>query len=84
MLPNPVSTAGEAITLGEMAEKEGWDTATAVTSRTHTRRVRTMFEQCTDLDVVVVPTDHVNATEIPYLLSREILGYLKFWLTNPC
>lgn len=42
-----------------------------------------MFEQCTDLDVVV-PTDHVNATEIPYLLSREILGYLKFWLTNPC
>lgn len=80
----PVTTAGEAMAMGKLAEEEGWATLTAVTNRPHTRRVRTMFQQCTDLDVTVVPVDYVNMTRMPYHVSREIGGYIKFWITNPC
>lgn len=80
----PVTTVGEVMTMGELAQDEGWATITVVTNRPHTRRVRTMFEQCTNLDTVVVSVENVNMTRIPYLVTREIAGYIKFWLTSPC
>lgn len=70
--------------MGRIAEEEGWATLTAVTNRPHTHRVRAVFKQCTNLDVVVVSTDYVNMTRMPYHVGREIGGYIKFWLTNPC
>lgn len=82
--PDPVTTAGEAMTMEELANKEEWSSLTVVTNRPHTRRVRTMFEECTDLDVVVVSSDWVRTSRIPYHVAREIGGYVKFWLTNPC
>lgn len=84
MRPEPVDTVGEAVTLAELAETEGWSAVTAVTNRPHTHRVRTVFKRCTDLDVVVVSTENVNVTRLPYHVAREIGGYLKFWLTMPC
>ena len=80
----PVNTAGEAVTVGELAAEEGWETLTVVTNRPHNRRVRTMFEECTDLDVTVVSSEWVNKARVPYHVAREIGGYLKFWLTDPC
>lgn len=84
MRPTPITTVGEAMTMGRIAEEEGWATLTAVTNRPHTHRVRAVFKQCTNLDVVVVSTDYVNMTRMPYHVGREIGGYIKFWLTNPC
>ena len=57
---------------------------TAVTNRPHTRRVRTIFDQCTELDVAVVPIDDVVVWRAPIHVAREVAGYAKFWFTNPC
>lgn len=82
--PHPVTTTGEALTMGELAEEEGWTVATVVTSRTHARRVHTMFEQCTDLDVTVVYQDYLHRKTLRAMVQHEIGGYIKFWATNPC
>ncbi|NLA55737.1 MAG: DUF218 domain-containing protein [Corynebacterium humireducens] len=82
--PEPVTTTGEALTMGKLAEAQGWATATVVTSRTHARRVRTMFEQCTNLDISVVYMDYIQRKTITDRVLHEIGGYIKFWITNPC
>jgi uncharacterized SAM-binding protein YcdF (DUF218 family) len=82
--PEPVNTAGEAMTVGELAAEEGWSELTVVTNRPHNRRVRTMFEHCTDLEVTVVSSQWVNKVRVPYHVAREVAGYMKFWITDPC
>ncbi|MGD7002273.1 YdcF family protein [Corynebacterium halotolerans] len=84
MKPSPVSTVGEAQTFADLAAEEGWTSAVVVTNRPHTRRVRSVFERCTDLDIQVVNHNWVSKSRIPYHVAREIGGYLKFWATSPC
>ena len=84
MDPVPSSTAGEALTVADLAESEGWSSLVAVTSRTHARRVQTMLNRCTDLDAVVVTVGNRYPDLVPTQIAREIGGYLKFWATNPC
>lgn len=81
---DPVTTTGEAMTIGELAKKEGWTSVTAVTDRPHTRRVRTNLEQCTDLNVEVVPIDEIDVLRAPSRVAREVGGYIKYLVTNPC
>lgn len=82
--PEPVTTTGEALTIGRLAEKESWSSATVVTSRLHARRVHTMLRQCTDLDVTVVYVDYIDQDIVVHQVLHEIGGYIKFWATNPC
>lgn len=82
--PDPVTTTGEALTIGKMAVHERWKTATAVTSRTHARRVNTMFKHCSDLEVTVIYVDRFQRDRVTHQILHEIAGYIKFWLTNPC
>lgn len=82
--PNPVTTTGEALATAKLAETQGWSTLTVVTSRTHARRVHTIFARCSNLDVSVVPVDYLWNGKLRDRLLHEIGGYLKFWLTNPC
>lgn len=82
--PEPVTTTGEALTMGELAAAQGWTTATVVTNRTHARRVSTMFEQCTNLDATVIYRNYIQKEIVKDQVLHEIGGYLKFWLTNPC
>lgn len=84
MDPSPVSTTGEAMTFDELAAQENWESAVVVTNRPHTRRVRTTFAQCTDVAVQVVNHNWMSKTRIPAHVAREIGGYLKFWVTDPC
>lgn len=84
LTPDPVTTTGEALTMGKMAETQGWTTATVVTGRMHARRVHTMFEQCANIDVVVKYPDYIRWNRVPYQIGHEVGGYIKFWLTNPC
>lgn len=84
MKPRPVTTTGEALSIDKLAKEEGWVSVTAVTNRPHNHRVRTNLEHCTDLDYSVVSIDEVNFSQVPVQIAREIGGYLKFWMTNPC
>jgi|SRR5699024_8863484 len=84
MKPDPVTTTGEALAIDKLAKQEGWTSITAVTNRPHNRRVRTNLERCTDLDYTVVSIEDINVTRAPIHIAREIAGYAKFWVTNPC
>lgn len=70
--------------MGELAKKEEWTSVTVVTSRTHARRVNTMFTQCTDLDTTVVFMDYIWLQSVFDEVLHEIGGHIKFWLTDPC
>lgn len=70
--------------IGRLAEAKGWTSVTAVTNRPHTRRVRTNLEQCTDLEVQVVSIEEIDTTRAPGYVVREVAGYIKFWLNDPC
>lgn len=84
MKPDPVTTTGEALAIDKLAKQEGWTSVTAVTNRPHNHRVRTNLERCTDLNYKVISIDDIIVTQAPIHIAREILGYLKFWVTNPC
>ena len=79
-----VTTTGEALAIDQLAKEEGWSSVTAVTNRPHNHRVRTNLDRCTDLDYTVVSIDDFNVTSAPARIAREIGGYIKFWLANPC
>ena len=81
---DPVTTTGEALAIGRLAEAKGWTSVTAVTNRPHTRRVRTNLEQCTDLEVQVVSIEEIDTTRARVYVVREVAGYIKFWLNDPC
>jgi len=42
------------------------------------------FDQCTELDMAIVPIDDVVVWRAPIHVAREVAGYAKFWFTNPC
>lgn len=82
--PDPVTTTGEALTMDTLAVQEGWETATVVTSRTHARRVHTMFKYCSDLKVNLIYVERLQKDRVKQQVLHEIGGYIKFWLTRPC
>lgn len=84
MTPFPDNTAGEAMTLTVLARDQGWTSATVVTNRPHTRRVRSVYERCTQIEVAVVPVQEIDSDHVIRQISREIGGFLKFWFTRPC
>lgn len=84
MKPVPGTTMGEAKTVGSLAQNENWQSLTVVTNRPHARRVRMTFEQCTTLDISVVSIDNVDVVRAPVHIAREIAGFIKFWITDPC
>ena len=84
MNPVPGTTMGEAKTVGSLAQNENWQSLTVVTNRPHTRRVRMTFERCTTLDISVVPIENVDVVRAPVHIAREIAGFIKFWVTDPC
>lgn len=82
--PEPTTTTGEAQTFDRLAENEGWDTAVVVTNRPHTRRVRVNLDECTEVETTVMSIDGVDWSRAPYHVAREIGGFLKYWITDPC
>lgn len=84
MNPVPSTTTGEAQTFERLAQEQGWETAVAVTNRPHHHRVRLNFAQCTSVDTAVVSTEGLTERSLPYLVARELGGYVKHFLTNPC
>ena len=73
--PVPANTAGEARNVAALAETQGWDHVTVVTSDFHTSRSRFLFRQCLDDRVTVVggSRDDRPRIHVPLLL-REAVG----------
>ena len=84
MKPEPETTTGEALTLDKLAKREGWTSVTAVTNRPHNHRVRTNLKRCTELEFAVVSVDYLDVTRAPIHIAREVAGFVKFWVNNPC
>lgn len=84
MNPDPVTTIGEALTFGQLAAEQGWSSVAVVTNRPHTRRVRMMFRECTDLDSEVVHIKGVDWAAFPTQMIHEIGGHLKYRLFDSC
>ena len=84
MKSDPVTTTGEALAIDRLAKQEGWTSVIAVTDRPHNHRVRTNLNRCTDLESTVVSIDDFNFTQVPVRIAREVGGYIKFIVTNPC
>ncbi|MGP6174928.1 YdcF family protein [Corynebacterium sp. A21] len=82
--PEPVTTTGEALTMGELAAEEEWSSATVLTSRIHARRVQAMFRECTNLEVTVVFMDYIWIQSVLDEVLHEVGGHIKLWLTDPC
>jgi uncharacterized SAM-binding protein YcdF (DUF218 family) len=73
MVPDPVSTYGEATTVRDLVAVNGWTRVTVVTSDFHVTRTRLLFDRCLDVPVRVVaaPTDP-NPAERVYRIVREM------------
>jgi uncharacterized SAM-binding protein YcdF (DUF218 family) len=73
--PSPLSTLGEARTVGDLARTEAWPHVTVVTSDFHTLRTRLLFRRCVDVPVAVVaaPAD-APANERLYRVVRESIA----------
>lgn len=82
--PLPATTTGEAQTFEVLAQRENWGTAVVVTNRPHHRRVRLNFDRCTSVETTVVSIDYINWRIMPYQTAREVGGFLKFWMVDPC
>lgn len=84
MKSDPATTTGEALAIEKLAKQQGWNSVTAVTDRPHNHCVRTNLNRCSDLESTVVSIDEFNVVRAPARIAREIGGYIKFWVTNPC
>lgn len=75
--PEPATTAGEALTMHELAAERGWDRVAVATSDFHTNRSRALFRQCFGdrVDVVGADTPTTVRGEI-YRSTRELVGHV--------
>lgn len=75
--PRPQTTAGEARAIARLAELEGWEHVTLVTSPSHVIRARVLVEQCIATPVAMVTHDVDLEDRLrPTSLARETLGLL--------
>jgi uncharacterized SAM-binding protein YcdF (DUF218 family) len=55
--PDPATTYGEAVLIGDLAEQQAWPAVTVVTSEFHVTRTRLVFSYCVDVPARVVASD---------------------------
>ncbi len=55
--PDPLDTRGEAQTISNLANEQGWDRLVVVTSDYHVHRAEIHFDRCTDATVTMAPAD---------------------------
>jgi uncharacterized SAM-binding protein YcdF (DUF218 family) len=80
MYPEPETTRGEAMTVGDLAEAEGWNHVTVATSRFHTTRARTLFRQCLGDHVTVVGARPPGGSDVRFIRRlREAAGTIAAW-----
>jgi uncharacterized SAM-binding protein YcdF (DUF218 family) len=85
MVPDPVSTYGEATTVRDLVAANGWTHVTVVTSDFHVTRTRLLFDRCLDepVRVVAAPTDP-NVIERTYRIVREMTATVVARVRGSC
>ncbi len=84
-IPEPHTTRGEAIRIGELADERGWDRVTVVTSDFHVTRSRLLISGCVDIDVAVVGAPTQRTLERWVLRAgREIAAAAVALVDPPC
>ena len=85
IVPDPVTTKGEARQLRRLASEYGWDTVIVVTFRPHISRARFILEQCFDGDLVMVesPAD-ISKSRWVYEYLYQTAGYVRTVLQPGC
>lgn len=83
---NPITTAGEAQTIGRLAEESGWSRLIAVTSEYHVHRATYLLGQCHDgtIQAVAAPRG-LGPAEWVEKVTHEWAGFLgAVILPPPC
>lgn len=82
--PVPVTTAGEAATMRELADEHAWERIAVATSSFHVNRSRMLFRQCFGdrVDVVGAHSPSSGPTAI-YRTVRELAGQLAAVTLRP-
>lgn len=84
VMPEPETTAGEARLLARLADEDGWERLTVVTTDTHTARARMHLDACVDIPVEVVPVPTPWRPAKLQIAAREAAGTLWQWATKRC
>jgi uncharacterized SAM-binding protein YcdF (DUF218 family) len=77
LYPQPATTLGEARSVAQLADEQGWDHVTVATARFHSTRARVLFRQCLGDRVSVVgapPRPGQRRGPVEYL--NEFVGTL--------
>lgn len=78
-MPVPATTAGEALKIAEIAERDSWTSVAVVTATPHVARARTIFESCSGIAVdVVAPPAVLEPAGWLYEFAYQTGGYAKF------
>jgi len=82
--PDPVTTAGEARAVAELARERGWDRVTVATSRFHTTRSRTLLRQCLGDRVSVVGTARPDGRSLGVHVNETLGTMAAFTIRRAC
>lgn len=79
--PVPETTAGEAANLRGLADRQGWEHLTVITSEFHAARARVLFRQCFDREAVSVISVPSQQPPHRWIISRvrERLAIVAAW-----
>lgn len=83
--PEPFTTKGEALALGDFAARNGISGQVVVLTRTaHVARTRFIFDKCYDGEVAVIGVnDHITRLEWAQEYVYQTAAFVKAWIT-PC
>jgi hypothetical protein len=85
IVPDPVTTKGEARQLRRLASEYGWRTVIVVTFRPHISRARFILEQCFDGNLVMVASPaHISESRWAYEYLYQTAGYARTVLQPDC
>ncbi|UNK47362.1 YdcF family protein [Arthrobacter sulfonylureivorans] len=83
--PDVDTTRGEARSIARLAEDNGWDSVTVVTSRYHVTRASAYIGQCSDEDInLVASKPNAGAIESLRRFVEESVALASAWIRPVC
>lgn len=84
VMPEPETTAGEAVMLARLAREEEWERLTVVTTDGHATRARMHLGACMDVPTEVVAVPTTWSLRRVRGAVREAVGTTWQWATRRC
>lgn len=84
-VPDPPTTAGEALALRTLAREHGWNSVIVVTFRPHISRARHILGRCFDGELIMVESPaSLTARQWFYQFAYQTAGYVRAFLSGSC